>query len=134
MKKIVFIIIVLISLTGCFGNNLLKFQDIDEIKYINENKDNISSIVVHKVTLGSNDCYNVDIDEGYEVINKIIITKKSNIFVTDDYLSYTFKFNDDTSKTVNFEGDYLVIGRESYSVDNFPQIKLEEENIIECQS
>ncbi|HPE15207.1 MAG TPA: hypothetical protein PLT65_05235 [Bacilli bacterium] len=132
-KTLMFIVIILISVTGCKTKGLLYFQDIQEIKYINENKDNISSVVVHKTTLASNDCYKVDIDEAYEKINKIKIIKKSNIFVTDDYLSYNFKFDDETKKTVYFEGKYLVIDKESYTIENFPQIELKEENIIECQ-
>ncbi len=132
-KKILFIAVALISITGCKTKDLLSFQDIQEIKYINENKASISSIVVHKTTLASNDCYKVDVEEAYKIINNIKIIKKSNIFVTDDYLSYIFIFNDETKKSVYFEGKYLVTNKESYNIENFPQIELKEKNIIECQ-
>lgn len=132
MKK-VFVILIMILLSGCSKKELLDFQEISEMEYINENKSAISSVVVHKTTLGSNDCYSIDIEEAYQIINEIEIIKKSNISVTDDYLSIIFEFNDEIEKTISFEGKYLVNNNKNYEINNFPQIELMKENIIECR-
>lgn len=134
MKKSVLIIgIILVLIIGCKNKELLEIKDIPEIKYISENKNNIITVIVHKTTLGSNNCYNVDVETAFDRINQIIITKKSNISVTDDYLTYIFIFDDNKKESIHFEGKYLVNNKESYTIENFPQIELKEEDIIDCQ-
>lgn len=130
MKKII-LIISLLLVSGCSFNKI-NFQEFEEVKYLNDYKDNISSVIVHKTTLGSNDCYNIDIEKAFISINNIEIEKKSNISVTDDYLSYIFNFNDDTDITFSFEGKYLHYKDNNYKIDNFKIVDLNEENIVEC--
>lgn len=131
MKKVVLIICFLL-LVGCTREKI-NFNEFEEVKYIEKNKDNISSVIIHKTTLGSNDCYEVDKDLAYDSIINIKIVKKSNISVTDDYLSYTFIFNDGTKKEFSFEGDYLNYKKENYTINNFNLLSLKEKDLIECE-
>lgn len=131
MKKIILVIIMLL-LVGC-TNQKYNIKDQEQVKYINDNYNDIATVHVHKTTNGSNDCYNVDIKEAYDAINNIEIVKKSNISVTDDYMSYIFYFKDGTSKLVSFEGQYLRYEKENYQIKNFNQVELNTEDIVECK-
>ena len=58
MKKVLIIFLVF-SLIGCSNKSDISFQEIDNVKYLNQNKSNITSAIVRKVTNGSGDCYSV---------------------------------------------------------------------------
>lgn len=132
MKKVIFLIFITI-LTGCANNKVVDFQESENVKYINENKSDISSVIVHKITSEINECYSADIEEAYKAINNIEIIKKTNISVTDDYLSYRFIFNGGEEKSISFEAKYLNYNNKNYIIDNFPAVILSEENIVKCE-
>lgn len=132
MKKILLIIPIFL-LVGCLNKPPMEITDTEQVIYINKNINNITKVIVHYTTNGSNNCYNVNINEAYNAINNIKIIKKSNISVTDNYLSYTFIFKNKTKKTVSFEGDYLNYKNNTYTIDNFNKVELNEKNIVKCE-
>ena len=131
MKKVVLIIIIML-IVGCTNQDSLNFKDLDEMKYIEDNKDNIVSIILHKTTSESHNCYSVDIDKAYESIKNIEIVKKSNISVTDDYMSYIFTFKDGSKKAFSFEGSYLYYKGNSYTINNFNGFDVSKYNTVKC--
>lgn len=132
MKKILitfgFIIIVLI---GCSKKEVLNFKDTSDVKNIIDNKSSIVKAIVRKTTIGSRNCYNVPVNDAYDAITNMKILDKSNISVTDDYMSYIFEFDNGTKQYFSFEGDFYVYNKENYEVD-FKQLDLNEDDMYEC--
>ena len=122
----------MIMLTGCA--NKIIFSEIDEVKYIKDNKDNINSVIFSRVSLGGQECFLVDIKEAYDLFTNVEYAKESNISVTDDYISYTFIFNDGTKKVFNFENKYFEYKNNNYTLDNFSHISTSSEELIECET
>lgn len=121
-----------ILLCGCA--KCLNFTEVDELKYVNENKDNVTDFIVETNTLLGRHCYQINKQIGIEELNKIEIKEEADITVTDSDMYYKVVFNDGEIKTFDFEGNNFVYNDKKYELkDSIYVFVLSEENEIECK-
>ncbi len=101
MKKICFIILLLL-ITGC-NNKLLKFNEINDYKFIIENKENIDKVILKKDDI----CYLLDKDDTLEIFNNINIKEKDIKNEYKDNYYIIFEFNENIENKYYFEENKL---------------------------
>lgn len=101
MKKI-FLIIITLLLCGC-SNKLIIFTELEDYKYIIENKENIENTILKK----EDKCYLLDKEKTLEIFNNIIIKDNAiNNEYKDNYY-IIFEFNENIDNKYYFEGNAL---------------------------
>lgn len=130
LKAIVSIILVIVITLICcilFLKPKLNFKETSEFRYIENNKDNIEEIIVKTVTLLGEHCYKIDTNKGYDILNNIVIKKKSKFGCTDSDMYLEVYFNNGTSKTIFFECENLVYNNIKYELkDNILLVNKDE--------
>ena len=96
MKKI-FLLIILLSLTGCIKKEFT-FDDVKDYIFVKDNKENIEKIVLKTDTLLGEKCYLLNTEEAYSLLNNIIIFEETNQHVTDSNFYVMVHFNDNIKR------------------------------------
>ena len=130
MKKIIFIISIVLLLCGCKKMNISK---IDSLKIIKQNRDNINSVQVIRFTELGSFCYDVDSLVAYNLFNNIYYVKEEGIRVTDDGTTYIFNINEKGRVVLNFEGNYLIYNNHSYLLDGFHHLNVDDMKEVSCE-
>lgn len=117
MKKIIFIFLLLIVITGC--TKYLNVNEIKNLETIQNNQDKIKDITIVQQTLLGKFCYKPNLKETIKQFTKIEKVSKSNIRVTDNYISYIFDIENIDTITLNFEDIYLINNKQSYLLKDF---------------
>ncbi len=117
MKKIVFIFLLLLVITGC--TKYLKVKEIKNLEIIQNNQDKIKEITIVQQTLLGKFCYKPNLEDTIKQFTKIEKVSKSNIRVTDNYISYIFDMENIGTITLNFEDIYLINNKQSYLLKDF---------------
>ena len=117
MKKIIFIFLLLIVITGC--TKYLKVNEIKNLETIQNNQDMIKDITIVQQTLLGKFCYKPNLEETIKQFTKIEKVSKSNIRVTDNDISYIFDIENIGTITLSFEDIYLIDNKQSYLLKDF---------------
>ena len=117
MKKIIFIFLLLIVITGC--TKYLKVNEIKNLETIQNNQDMIKDITIVQQTLLGKFCYKPNLEETIKQFTKIEKVSKSNIRVTDNDISYIFDIENINTITLSFEDIYLIDNKQSYLLKDF---------------
>lgn len=134
MKK-VFMLIIIVLLTGCIKKEFT-FEDVKDYKFVKDNKENIEKIVLKTDTLLGEKCYLLNTDEGYDLLENIIILEETTEHVTDSDFYVMVHFNENIKrkyyfekqrlyeekivKTFWFENDNLVHSGKNYKLEKRP--------------
>ena len=105
MKKII-ILILLLSLTACTKKEL-DFKEIEDFKFVKENKENIDKIVLKTETLLGEKCYLVNTKEAYNLLDNITIKNETNKHITDSNFYIMVHFNENVKNKYYFEQEKL---------------------------
>lgn len=114
-------LIIIITLICCIifiKPNLLKFQETEEFRYVENNKDNIDKFIVKTVTLLGKNCYEIDSNKGYNILNDISLKKEVNVKTFDSDMYLEVYFNNDIKKSFYFEGENFVYNNKKYKLKN----------------
>ena len=108
---ILIVFVIVITFLGCIlfiNKNIPNFKETSLYNYINFNYENIDKVVVKTVTLLGENCYKIDNDKGYDVLNSISIKKKSNMSCTDSDFYLEFYFKNGEHRQLYFECENFV--------------------------
>ena len=124
MKKVIIILVLLIivffvifEVSKPSNPTLL----IDNENYKDIAVDNIISIVVRKSTEGGIDTEVVteknEIEEIFNKLSKIKIGKETEMACDDNSTLYTIYFDNNDTKTIEIECDWIIIGKKRYEIE-----------------
>lgn len=117
-KKIIYLLILLIIVTGC-KNKSESISLMDYGKFKNITEDNISKIEIIKYTeAGDNRTLVEDgsVKTIYNNLKQKKIGSKTNMACEDNTTIYVFYLTDDSKISVEIECDWVVIGKERYLI------------------
>ena len=117
MRKVIFIFLLLLVITGC--TKYSKVNEIKNLETIQNNQDKIKDITIVQQTLLGKFCYKPNLKETIKQFTKIEKVSKSNIRVTDNDISYIFDIENIGTITLNFEDIYLINNKQSYLLKDF---------------
>lgn len=113
-------LIILITVICCFIfiPNVSKFNETGLYKYIENNKDNVDEVIVRTVTLLGENCYKINILDGYNILNNISFKKKANMTCTDSDMYIEFYFKNNEKRILSFECGNMHYKDEKYELKN----------------
>ena len=117
VTKILVLILMIFSLSGC--TKYLKVKEIKNLEMIQNNQDKIKDITIVQQTLLGKFCYKPNLKDTIKQFTKIEKVSKSNIRVTDNYISYIFDIENIGTITLSFEDIYLIDNKQSYLLKDF---------------
>ena len=129
MRKVIFIFLLLLVITGC--TKYSKVNEIKNLETIQNNQDKIKDITIVQQTLLGKFCYKPNLKETIKQFTKIEKVSKSNIRVTDNDISYIFEIENIGTITLNFEDIYLINNKQSYLLKDFKH-QFNNSEKIEC--
>ena len=112
-------IIIFITLILCIvfiKPKTLNLKVTEEYEYIQKNKKNIEEVIIRNdAQLGTN-CYKLDTNKAYEILNNIEIKKETKMWCSSGTMHLEFKFNDGTKKSFYFDCENLVYDNTHYEL------------------
>lgn len=106
MKNKIILTILLLSLCGCTKNEL-DFKEINDFKFVKDNKENIEKIVLKTSTLLGEKCYLVDTEKAYDLLDNITIKEETSEHITDSNIYIMVHFNENIKNKYYFEKEKL---------------------------